>query len=460
MKRQSLADLHRRAFLRRSALLAATGAAAPWALNLAALSDASATTSVEGYRALVCVFLLGGNDQANTVLPFDERQHAEYVRLRSGLGLVREHLEGCVLGPSASGEAPLAMAPELAPLKPHFDAGELGWLLNVGPLVQPTTKAQYLARNVPLPSKLFSHNDQQSVWQSSEAEGSTQGWGGTLGDLLLGANERHTFTCVNAAGNAVYMAGQQAVQYQVSHKGAVPLNALGVGWGGSSAPAELLRALVTEPRTHWMEAELNRVNARAIEAEAVMKAALAGVTLTTAFDTQASLGRQLRMVAQIMGAREALGARRQVFMVQLGGFDHHDNLSEAHPALLRQLAVGLSSFQAALRELGVAESVTVFTASEFGRTLTSNGNGSDHGWGGHHLVMGGAVRGGRFWGHAPVLAHNGPDDVGQGRLLPSTSVDQLAATLARWMGVGEADLARVVPHIGRFNLPDLGLFSA
>jgi uncharacterized protein (DUF1501 family) len=457
MNPNRLPDLQRRALLRRSALLAGAGVAAPWALNLSLLADAAAADLSGGYKALVCVFLLGGNDHANTLVPYDAAAHAEYLRLRAGLGTPREQLAATALG----AEQRFAMAPELAPLKPHFDAARLGWLLNVGTLMEPTSKAQYRARSVPLPPKLFSHNDQQSVWQSSEAEGSTRGWGGALGDLMLEANPgaSATFTCVNAGGNAVFLAGQQALPYQVGNDGAVRIRALDARIGGSSAPGELLRQLVTEPRTHWMQAEHNRVTQRSIDSEGRVTAALTGATLATGFDEASPLGRQLLMVARLIAGREQLGAQRQVFMVQLGGFDNHDNLLDTHPGLLTQVAHGLASFQAAMQELGLAERVTLFTASDFGRTLTSNGNGSDHGWGSHHLVMGGAVRGGRFWGQAPVLANDGPDDVGQGRLLPSTAVDQYAATLARWMGVGEAELPLVLPRIGRFATRDLGFFN-
>lgn len=192
-----------------------------------------------------------------------------------------------------------------------------------------------------------------------------------------------------------------------------------------------------------------------------MKAALPAGPLpfNAVFDNASSLGRQLQIVARLIAARTALGAQRQVFFVSLGGFDNHDFLSLQHPGLLSQVAQGLATFHTALGELGVADRVTTFTASDFGRTLTSNGDGSDHGWGSHHIVMGGAVRGGRFWGDMPVLANGGPDDVGQGRLLPSTSVDQFAATLARWMGVADGELPLVVPNIGNFSQRDLGFFA-
>jgi uncharacterized protein (DUF1501 family) len=466
-----LARLQRREFLRRCGQLGLAGVAAPWALNLAAIGEAAAANASDDYKALVCVFLYGGNDQGATLLPADSAGHASLVGLRGGaaggnLVVPREQLAATTLaprvplaGPGAAGTQ-LAMAPELAPLKALFDAGQLGWLLNVGPLIQPTTKAQYQAQSVPLPPRLFSHNDQQSVWQSTGAEGAVRGWGGAIGDLFLGSNGTSTFTCINASSNAVFMSGQQAVQYQVSTTGAVAINGIQTSLFGSTQCAAALRSLITTPGAHWMQAEYSRVTARSIAAQTLVRSALPTLLpFGTVFDTTSSLHRQLQMVARLIAGHATLGARRQVFFVSLGGFDLHDFLTTQHPPLLRQIGTGLAAFHAALTELGVASNVTTFTASDFGRTLTSNGDGSDHGWGSHHLVMGGAVRGGRFWGEAPVLASNGPSDVGQGRLLPSTSVDQLAATLARWMGVSDTELASVVPHIGNFASRDLGFFA-
>ncbi|MFN7664969.1 MAG: DUF1501 domain-containing protein [Inhella sp.] len=471
MKLNRIAQLQRREFLRRSAQLGLAGVAAPWALNLAAIGQAAAADSSGGYKALVCLFLYGGNDYGATLMPADAAGHANLVTLRGGNGggnLVtpRASLAATTLsprialtGPGASGTQ-LAMSPALGALKPLFDAGQLGWLLNVGTLIQPTTKAQYQAASVPLPPKLFSHNDQQSVWQAGGTEGSTKGWGGTIGDLFLNANSTSTFTCINASSNAVFMSGQQAVQYQVSNNGAVPINGIQTSLFGSTQCAQALRSLITAPRTNWMEAEYNRVTARSITAEGIVKSALpATLPFSTVFDTTSSLHRQLQMVARLIAARSTLGAQRQVFFVSLGGFDNHDFLVDQHPGLLTQVGSGLATFHAALTELGGADRVTTFTGSDFGRTLTSNGDGSDHGWGSHHIVMGGAVQGRRFWGDMPVLANNGPSDVGQGRLLPSTSVDQLAATLAKWMGVSDTEMRTVVPNIGNFSVKDLGFFS-
>jgi len=459
----------RRAFVQRMGQLGLAGAAAPWALNLAAMSEAAAQSSTANdYKALVCVFLYGGNDHYNTIVPFDDINHANYQRVRSGITLQRSALTpnalpigtGEGLASTVNGMAPgrqVALAPELSGLIPIFNKGELGVIFNIGTLVQPTTKAQYTAASVPLPPKLFSHNDQQSVWQSSNPEGATSGWGGRMGDLFLSSNGRTTFTCVNASGNAVFMSGREAVQYQVSTAGAVAMRGLGAPLFGSQACSAALRELVTAPHTHLMRSEYARVTSRALEAQVALSSALAGIRpLQTVFPA-GTLSQQLQMVARMIASRNQLSVKRQVFFVSLGGFDLHDYLLTQHPGLMSQLGESLKSFHAAMGELGVAQQVTTFTASDFGRTLTSNGDGSDHGWGSHHFIMGGAVQGGRFYGRYPDVAVNGPDDVGQGRLLPTTGVDQLAATLATWMGVNASDLPLVVPNIGNYSVRDLGL---
>ena len=453
----------RRAFLRRSGALSLAGAASPWALNLATLAEAAAAgvASPDDYKALVCVFLYGGNDHANTLLPYDLASHNAYSKIRGSIALPRDSLAATALLPSLAlpGGRQMALAPTLAPLKPLFDAGQLAVLLNVGTLIQPTTLAQYKAASVPLPPKLFSHNDQQSVWQSSRPEGATSGWGGRIGDLFMASNAQSTFTCVNVSGNAVFMSGQAAVQYQVASSGSVALRGIAAPLFGSSACSDVLRTLVTAPRSHLMQAEHARIMARAIAAHASLGSALAAAPLATVFDATNPLALQLGMVARLIAARSPLGARRQVFFVSMGGFDNHDFLPDEHPGLLAQVAGAMKSFYDATVELGVAQQVTSFTASDFGRTLASNGDGSDHGWGSHHLVLGGAVAGGRFHGVLPEMSVNGADDVGQGRLLPTTAVDQLAATLASWMGVSDSNLALVVPNIGHYSVRNLGLMG-
>ena len=451
-------DASRRAFLQRASALSIAGVAAPWALNLAAIAEASAATATD-YKALVCVFLYGGNDYGNTVIPYDQANYTAYFNLRPTLAYSRDQLTGTVLVPTAvpldatGGSRQFALAPELAPLLPIFNAGKLGVLLNVGTLIQPTTKAQYTNKSVPLPPKLFSHNDQQSVWQSSAPEGAASGWGGRMGDLFQAGNGNATFTCVNVSGNAVFLSGNSAVQYQISTNGSVPLNAAQAPLFGSAACSAAMQVLVTQPRSHLLESEYTRVSKRAIDANAILTTSLAGApAITTAFPAGNSLGDQLKMVARMISSAGSLGAKRQVFFVSLNGFDTHDGLLSVHPGLLTKVADAMSAFYAATVELGVADKVTTFTASDFGRTLSGNNDGSDHGWGSMHFMMGGAVKGQKFYGVAPAVASNGPDDVGQGRLLPTTSVDQYAATLGKWLGASDTDLLSLLPNLRNYNL--------
>ncbi len=452
----------RREFLKRASALSATGVAAPWALNLAAIGEAAAQSAPTDYKALVCVFLYGGNDHGNTLVPYDTTTYNTYASLRGGLATHRDLLAPTLLVPASAlpGGRQYALAPELLALKPVFDAGRMGVLLNIGPLIQPTTKAQYTARSVPLPPKLFSHNDQQSVWQASNPEGASSGWGGRMGDLFAAGNSQATFTAVSVSGNAVYLSGNSVGQYQVSSNGAVPINGIANTLYGSSAAAQALRAIITTtPSSSNFEREYARVVQRSIDANVSLTAALAGAPAPTTVFPATRLATQLKMVARMIWARNPLGAKRQVFFVSLGGFDHHDNLLAQHPVLLAEVGGAMAAFDAAMIELGVSSQVTAFTASDFGRTLASNGDGSDHGWGSYHFLTGGAVKGRSFHGTAPLLGSTSPDDVGQGRMLPTMAVDQLASTLATWMGVSASNLSTVVPGIGNYSVRDLGLFA-
>lgn len=465
----------RRAFLRRAGQLAFTGAALPTALNLVAMGEAAAAQAHD-YKALVCVFLMGGNDDANTVVTYDEASFARYNTIRGGnpdfsgggIALARTNLAATLLQPTTplAQQRQYALHPEMSGLASLFNSGAAAVQLNVGPLMAPMTRADYRKSSVKRPPRLFSHNDQQSVWQTSNPEGATIGWGGHLGDLAQASNgNNQVLTCVSVAGNTVFLSGEQALSYQVSTGGAVKINGLSQPVYNTPAVRDALLQLALQERSHPLENAYNRVTARAFSTEATVSEALNAFPATDArfshFPSQNSLADQLKLVARMIAARERLGTRRQVFFVSLGGFDLHDKLMTKQPALLGQVSSALSAFYAATVNLQVAEQVTAFTASDFGRTLQSNGDGSDHGWGAHHFVVGGAVRGQAFYGHAPpVSVGNSNTDaedqwhVGQGRLLPSTSVDQYAATLAAWFGVPSSDMARVVPNLRHFGGSD------
>ncbi len=455
----------RRLLLKRAAQLGAMGAAGPMAINLAAISEAAAFNATD-YKAMVCVFLYGGNDHTNTVIPYDLANYDRYSAIRGGGagrtrgGITFAHSELAATALTPTGNQTLtdglqyALAPSLTRLKGLFDAGKMAVQLNVGPLVVPLTLAQFQSPNrvlYPLPPKLFSHNDQQSVWQSLGSEGSTIGWGGRMGDLALSGNGNSLLTCISAAGNAVFVAGSNALQYQISPEGAIPINPIKSTAYGLASVRDAMSNLMTRSSTHALEEEYAVVTRRSIQLEGGVNSALAGVSLTTPFEAGNNLAGQMRIVARLIAARNALGLKRQVFFVSIGGFDHHDSLMQKHPGLMARVDAAMGAFYQATVELGVANNVTTFTASDFGRTLSSNADGSDHGWGGHHFVMGGAVNGGRYFGTAPRVSLQSDDQVGQGRLLPSTSVDQFAATLARWFGVSASELPGILPRIGNFS---------
>ncbi len=473
-------DLHtRRAFLRRTGQLALTGTALPLALNLAAMGEAAAFNATD-YKALVCVFLYGGNDYANTVVTYDDPSYNLYSTIRGGgagqtaggIALAKSALAPTLLNPTTplAGGLQYALHPSMTGLAGLFNMGRAAVQLNVGPLVVPLTRTQYNSTDRttnPRPPQLFSHNDQQSIWQSSSPEGSKIGWGGNIGDLALDSNGNSLFTCINVSGNAVFLSGDSALSYQVSTGGAVAINSVKNNVYGSAAVKAAMATLVQQSRTNLLENEYNRVTTRAVTAESQVTSALLANPATnppfSSFPTNNPLADQLRMVARLIAARSALGATRQVFMVSIGGFDLHDNLIAQQPTLLTRVSEAMTAFYNATATLGVADKVTAFTASDFGRTLASNGDGSDHGWGGHHLMVGGAVKGAAFYGTPPPVSVGNTRDsmgnyapvdqwhVGQGRLLPSTSVDQYAATLARWFGVADSELAGILPNLSHFG---------
>jgi uncharacterized protein (DUF1501 family) len=484
----------RRAFLRRSAQLAFTGAALPTALNLAAMGDAAAQAASDGsYKALVCVFLYGGNDYANTVVTYDDPSYNLYSTIRGGgasqsaggIALAKAGLTPTLLSPSNAfaDNRQFALHPNMQGLAGLFNAGQAAVQLNVGPLVVPMDKTQYQGTNrtqFPLPPKLFSHNDQQSIWQSSSPEGSTIGWGGNLGDLIVsaGSNTNSLFTCISVTGNAVFLAGDEALPYQVSSGGAVKIKSATSDYYGSSALKGAMSQLVQEARSHVLENEYTKITKRAIGAEGTITSGISAgaavgtgaefapinAALKTTIDAvdrgNNSLAAQLKMVARLIAARSSLGTKRQVFFVSLGGFDLHDSLLTGHVLNMARVSQAMTGFYETTKLLGVDKDVTTFTASDFGRTMTSNGDGSDHGWGSHHFVLGGAVKGKAFYGYAPPVGTataTTPADrvkhaweVGQGRLLPTTAVDQYASTLATWFGVPAADMPKILPNVGNF----------
>lgn len=470
----------RRRFLG-SMLSLAGSTAAPFALNLAAMGNAAAQSAGD-YKAMVCLFMAGGNDAFNTVLATDPTSWSEYVRLRNTGGADSIHLPGVgetggvlpIVPATAQTGRAFGLHPQLAPLKDLFDNGRAAVVANVGTLIQPATLAQYKAGSVALPPKLFSHNDQQSTWQSGSPEGASVGWGGRVADVAGSLNTHAMFTAISAAGNTVFLSGRQVRQFQVGQAGAVPIRGLSGSLYGSTGGAGTLQAIINDAGSDLIEQEHVTVVQRAISSQsmlsdAMLAAGAGGVPNPPPYinpNTGASgvnpLAVQLQTVARIIGGRGALGVKRQVFYVTLGGFDTHDRQKVLHADLMARLAHALAYFDATLAALqgaDVRRQVTTFTASDFGRTFSSNGDGTDHGWGAHHFVVGGAVKGRDIYGAFPATGQGHALDVGSGALLPTTSVDQYGATLAKWFGVADSQLAEVFPNIGNFSQRDLGFMT-
>ena len=462
----------RRAFLQRSSALALAGTAMPFALNLSAMSEAAAQSATD-YKALVCVFLLGGNDYANTVITYDDDSYNKYSTIRvpqasGGVAIAKDAaLAATLLSPTVplAGGRQYALHPQMTQLAGLFNTeGNVAVQLNVGPLVVPLSRALYNNSNkklYPQPPKLFSHNDQQSTWQSSSPEGSTIGWGGNIGDLVLNQNSNSLFTCMSVSGNAVFLSGDSALQYQVSTGGAVRISSVSSASSaslfGSSTVKSAMQLLTQQARGHKLENEYNKVTKRAVEAEGSVTTAIQSAYPAGTFPTT-GLGNQLAMVARLIRGRGTLGSKRQVFFVSMGGFDLHDNLIANQPGLMKQLSDAMTAFHKQMALEGMGDKVTAFTASDFGRTLASNGDGSDHGWGSHHFVVGGAVKGKAIYGAPQVVSIDNTSTsagyeghVGQGRLIPTTSVDQYGATLAKWFGVPDADLPGILPNLKNFG---------
>ncbi|MES2069726.1 MAG: DUF1501 domain-containing protein [Pseudomonadota bacterium] len=473
----------RREFLRMASALSVVGTAgAPFALNLATMGSAAAQTAPSDYKALVCLFMFGANDHANTVLATDSTSWSQYLSVRTttdagSIALPAVGAQGGVIPIAPSTTQPgrsFALHPNLVELKSLFDNGRAAIVSNVGPLIMPTTLVQYKAASVALPPKLFSHNDQQSLWQAYAPEGAAYGWGGRMGDLMAASNSNAIFTSISASGNAVFLAGKTINQYQVSSSGAVAIGGLSGSLFGSSTAANSFKSIITSDTSNLFQKEYAAVTNRSINAQGLLSPAMApagaaGVPNPTQYTNpntgvlaNNSLATQLQTVARIIAGRSALGAKRQVFFVSMGGFDTHDVQKTAQADLLARLSHAIAYFDGVVGNLqgtDLRNQVTLFTASDFGRTFTSNGDGTDHGWGSHHFVVGGAVKGGNIYGDFPVTGLKHSQDVGSGSLLPQFSVDQYGATLANWFGLSASQINDVFPNIGNFTTRNLGFLG-
>ena len=418
------------------------------------------------YKALVCLFLNGGNDANNLIIPLGSGYSA-YASARSNLAIPQASV--LPFTPRTTDGRAWGLHPSVSELHALFNSGKMALLANAGTLVYPTTKSQYNARSVPLPPQLFSHSDQQVQWQHSVPDKPTStGWGGRTADLLNAFNTSDQISMsISLAGKNTFQVGAKVSQYAIGTGGAVSLS-------GSTSSATSLdgirfkaqKDIFAQSQSTLFETAFASATGDAIVSADLLNTVLAASPAITTVFPNTSAGNQLKMAARLIGASPTLGLKRQVFFVQLGGWDTHAAqlvntapVNGTHAGLLAQISQAVNAFYKATVELGVANQVTTFTASDFGRTYRSNGDGSDHGWGSHHFIVGGAVNGTNLYGKMPTLTVSGPDDTTQGRWIPTTSVDEYAATLATWFGVSATDLPTVLPNIGRFAKPNLGFLS-
>ena len=451
----------RRAFLRRLGALSTFGLAAR--LDMLSLVAAANAQTVSDYKALVCVFMFGGNDGNNTVIPIDSAGYAQYAAVRpsaSGINLAQASL--LPIQPVNVG-VPFGLHPALTELQALFNQRKLAILANVGTLVQPITKAQYDAGI--RPDSLYSHADQQAQWQSSISDvASGTGWGGRIADKVASLNATSGFPVITSLdGTVLFSTGAKTAPLAIPTTGSFAL----AGYNGSAASGARLAAvqqMLALASDNPFVTGANQIAAQALQLSSTVNPILANANSTVApifAPLKSSIGSQFFQVAKMIEARAATGATRQIFFVQLGSFDTHGDQLNRQQALFADLSPALKAFYDATVALGVAGQVTTFTLSDFGRTFQpASGGGTDHAWGSHHFIIGDAVQGGAFYGDYPQLVLGGPNDAeSEGRWLPTTAVDQYGATLASWLGVASADLSVVFPSLARFAPANLGFMG-
>ena len=469
-------DRNRRKFLRAAA---AGGVAYAFGRTPGTVyAQVAGTGGFGDYKALVCLFLFGGNDSWNTFVPTSTAEYNAYLLSRggeagvgSGLAIPRASLLPVTTLTADPSGASYGFHPSMVGLRDLFGAGKAAVIPNVGPLIRPTTRTQYQGAGSSgheLPPQLFSHNDQQDQWHSLRGKAILKsGWGGRVADVLnaqLGGQQLSLN--VSLAGQTYFQASEVALPYVMGSTGAATFSGFGTA-GAALARRNAFEAIVNASRSSTSntlyERSFANIQQRAVQFADRVNTAISGARSFAALPdsgaTLTPLQQQLRTVAKMISARASLSMSRQVFFVSTGGFDTHDDLVADQPGLLSNVSVSIKSFYDALTEMGMENSATLFTHSDFGRTLTSNGDGSDHAWGGVQFVVGGAVRGQEIYGQYPALAIGSERDVGGGRFIPTTSADQYAATLASWFGVQDADLPKVAPSITNFTTRNLGFLG-
>lgn len=443
----------RRTFIKYASLAAAGNAAA---LRPFGALNALAQTTTD-YKALVCVFLFGGNDANNTLIPFDTAGYNNYATVRGPIAIAQNQLLPLVgsLTPNT-----FALNPSLPEIATLFGNSNVAMVANVGTLVAPTTKAQYQS-GATVPTNLFSHSDQQLEWQNAAKSGATQtGWAGRIADQLGSTYNSNSQVpmITSVAGDTLFCNGSASTPVSVS-PGNLGGSQCSEGTTECAAQQATAQALLSFDSGLTLVQADNTITSNAYSYAKTLTAAVQSVPpLLTQFPAANGLAAQLKQIAQIIQVRSALGVNRQIFFCGVGNFDTHSNQLVLQNALLAQMSAAMNAFYSATVEMGVQNSVTSFTMSDFSRTFQPNSNtGTDHAWGSHHIVMGGAVKGGQMYGTFPTLHLAGPDDSGtNGRWVPSTGSVQYAATLASWFGVGAAQMPLVFPNIGSFTKPNLG----
>lgn len=415
---------------------------------------------VNDYKALVCIFLFGGNDAFNMLIPAGAGEYAAYAASRQSLAIAQAQLLPIV--PAQGQGMQWGLHPSMTGVQSLFAQQKLAVVANIGALIEPVSKITYQNNSVQLPPQLFSHNDQQTFMQSLQRGARRTGWAGRAADILDSVNINQQLSMnISVSGSNIWQSGARVVPYSIDPAGIKELANLNAQSTDERerARAETYRNLLAQQQENIFQRQFARTQRLAWDLAGEVKSALdAQPAIVTAFPAS-QVGSGLKMVAQMISARAALGVKRQTFFVGMGDFDTHGDQLRRHVLLLDQLSSAMQAFYQATVELGVAEQVTTFTASDFGRTLTSNGDGTDHGWGSHQLVMGGAVKGGNIYGAAPSLSVGGNNDIGQGRIIPGISMDQYAASLASWYGLPADSFGDVFPNLGNFNNLNLDLFK-
>ena len=415
---------------------------------------AQTSTRFDDYKALVCVFLHGGNDSFNMLIPSDNIDYRRYQDVRQNLAIVQSDLISIV--PSTATPYNLAMPNFMAPMQQLFNQGNLAFLANTGPLLQPVTKSQAQQNINLLPPQLFSHNDQQKHWQTAWPEQTTlTGWAGRMADLIMD-NQNPLSMNLSINGTNILQTGVNSLPYSLDASGVETFSALDPNQNWNNDRVSAFRKLISAEK-HFLGQAHNAIYNRAQSNIDLVAGAINRVEGASITYPENHLANQLKMVATLASSQQLLAQPRQVFFVSMGGFDTHDNQTTDQPMLLQSLSEALFAFNADLQARGLTNNITTFTMSDFGRTLTSNGDGTDHGWGGHQIIMGGAVKGGDIYGTMPEdFTLNSVDDFGDGRIIPTTSVDQYAATLAKWFGLSMNEINAVFPNLSRFDNSDLG----